>query len=821
MPSRRPLASLRSLLLVLALTGLPALPLAAQGGGVVSGSVVDAATGAPLSGVSVQLFGSVRRAFTSPAGTFTLGEIEGEGIRLRFTLLGYAAVEQVVEPGRVVSVELMVDAVGLDPLVVLAQRTRMIGDPIGRVSTPGTAHYLGRSDLDDRPLLFDDVNSVLRRVPGVNVREEEGLGLRPNIGIRGTGTDRNTKITVMEDGVLVAPAPYAAPAAYYFPTMGRMEGIEVRKGASQVRYGPRTTGGAINLIPNQIPEQNAFSAEVGGGSFGSAKGKMAIGSAGQHWGALVETYQMTNAGFKELPGGDNTGYRLQDYQGKFRVNTRRDAPRYQSLEFRFGYVDQDSDDTYLGLTDADFGVNPLARYAASGLDNIAAEHTSFQLRHFLRPSAVFDLTTIAYRNETARNWYKLQSVLGQGLAPLLDAPEAFPEAIAVMRGGDSADDAVVVRANNRSYLSEGVQSVLGMRFASGRLAHDLEFGLRLHRDHEDRFQWDDRFRMAAGMLVMTTAGVPGAQANRLVRASSIALFVQDRIEVGAFTLTPGIRMEKVDFTDTSWGGGDLERAGLGTVRQNSAQAWIPGVGLAWALSPRLNVFGGVHRGFGPPGPGANEATRPEESWNLEIGTRFRRGTFGVEMAAFSNRYGNVLGAATGSQGTTGEGDLYNGGGVNTHGVETLLQADLSSATPIRVRVPVQLTWSYTHSEFRTSFQSAFWGNVTRGDELPYAPSHLVSGSIGVRGADWGVSLSAQGASEGRTEAGTGAVAPNRRTDAFLTWGMSADWTVPALGAVVFGGVENLTDARYVVARVPSGTRPGLPRTFQAGVRVRY
>jgi len=428
MPSRTHVASLLTLIiLLLALTGIPALPLAAQGGGVVSagaasgnvvsGTVVDAATGAPLSGVSVQLLGGNRRAFTSPSGAFTLGEVEGEGRFLRFSLLGYETVEHAVEPGRAVAVQLSVDAVGLDPLVVLAQRTRMIGDPSGRVSTPGTAHFLGRSDLDDRPLLFDDVNSVLRRVPGVNVREEEGMGLRPNIGIRGTGTDRNTKITVMEDGVLVAPAPYAAPAAYYFPTMGRMDGLEVRKGASQVRYGPRTTGGAINFIPNQIPEQTAFRAEIGGGSFGSAKGKLAAGATGEHWGALVETYQMTNAGFKELPGGNGTGYRLQDYQGKFRINTLRDARHYQSLELRFGYVDQDSDDTYLGLTDADFGVNPLARYPASRFDNIAAEHTALQLRHFLRSAAGFDLTTIAYRNETSRNWYKLQSVLGQGLAP--------------------------------------------------------------------------------------------------------------------------------------------------------------------------------------------------------------------------------------------------------------------------------------------------------------------------------------------------------------------------------------------------------------------
>ena len=75
----------------------------------------------------------------------------------------------------------------------------------------GSVQLLDTADLET--FSYNDVNRVLRQVPGVHLQEEDGFGLRPNIGIRGSGTDRSARIAVMEDGVLMAPAPYSAPAA--------------------------------------------------------------------------------------------------------------------------------------------------------------------------------------------------------------------------------------------------------------------------------------------------------------------------------------------------------------------------------------------------------------------------------------------------------------------------------------------------------------------------------------------------------------------------------------------------------------------------------
>ncbi|MDX1515269.1 MAG: TonB-dependent receptor [Woeseiaceae bacterium] len=694
----------------------------------------------------------------------------------------------------------------------------IIGRRLAPADVPGSVHVVDAAEL--AKLNASDILRVLRTVPGVYVQEEEGFGLRPNIGIRGSGLDRSARIALLEDGVLIAPAPYAAPSAYYFPTQRRMQTVEVLKGPASIVVGPRTTGGAVNLVSTMIPASRALTADLRAGEHGGYDAHVAVGDRGSRAGWLVETVQAGSDGFKTIDGHEDrsTGFGLRDYVAKLRVDGAPEGALQHSLQFKIGYTDLSSDETYLGLTEDDFAASPFRRYAASANDRFDSTHRQMQATWSIDRDGTWRTELTAYRNEFARNWYKLQSVAGTGLSAVLDDPVAFAAEYGYLTGTTSPDDAIAIRANNRRYLSQGVQGRVVRNFDFRDADVALTAGLRLHEDEEDRFQHEDGYRMVDGALQLTSAGAGGSQSNRLSSADVVSAFVTADIETARWILTPGLRYESIDLERADFSTADPQRGnGPTRLRSQTEAVFVPGIGAMYRLAPAWRLIAGVHRGYNPPAPGS--AADAETSLNIEAGIRYGRNGTRAEVIAFVNDYDNLVGTVTASTGGDGQiGDQFDGGEVTVSGLEIGVSTRHGTGA---LTVPLDLRYTWTReAEFENAFESDFdpWGDVVAGDELPYIPAHQLQLSSGIEAESWRINLAANWVDDVRTVAGQGAFEPDASIDSHVVWDALAEWRFrPSMFAYL--KVDNLFDETYAASRRPAGLRPGLPRTAYVGIRL--
>jgi len=695
----------------------------------------------------------------------------------------------------------------------------IIGQPSDAADVPGSAHVITSEEL--ATLYQSDIMQVLRTVPGVYVLEEEGFGLRPNIGIRGSGLDRSSRITLLEDGVLIAPAPYSAPAAYYVPTQRRINGVEVLKGPASVAIGPRTTGGAINMISTPIPGAFGTNIDVRGGEYGTIDAHLNVGNRGERVSWLLETVQAQSDGFKTIGGpvGGDTGYDVQDYNAKLQIDSDPASNIYQSLRLKLGFTDQTSNATYLGLADEDFAADPNRRYAASANDNFVSDHEQYQATYVIDTGKNWRADVTAYRNNFARNWYRLQSVDGSSLDAVLTDPTSFATEYSYLTGATSPDDALQLRANNRVYYSQGVQAKVEWDLAFGETDVQLNTGIRVHEDEEDRFQHQDGYRIQDGALVLTTAAAPGSRTNRVSSAEATSFFVDSAIRTGNWIFTPGVRFEDIDLTRLDYSTDDPTRAlGPTRVREASVQVLIPGVGALYKISNEWRVLAGVHKGFNPPSPGSS--AEEESSVNIEFGARYNSDALSFESIYFINDYDNLVGTVTDSTGGAGVvGDQFDGGEVIVQGLELSTAYNIEAAG---FRFPLSLVYTWTtEAEFENAFDSSFrpWGQVEVGDEIPYIPEHQLRLTGGVEFAAFRVNVAANYVGELRTQAGQGPVDPQESIESHIVWDLTAAWNFSE-NLSTYIKVDNLFDETYIAARRPSGARPGLPRAAYLGLTYR-
>lgn len=680
---------------------------------------------------------------------------------------------------------------------------------------PGSAQVINRRQLER--FEYDDPHQVLMQVPGVYIRQEDGVGLRPNLGIRGGNPDRSKKLTLMEDGILFGSAPYSAPAAYYFPLTSRMVQIKVIKGPAAIAYGPQTVGGAVDFVTRPIPTLPSGGADVAFGEYGYDKAHAYAGASTEQFGFVFEFLRIHNNGFKHLPDEQaDTGATRNDWMAKGSYVLDPRARNRQELGVKLSYSDEKSNETYLGLTDADFRADPYQRYQASALDEMKNHRISVVLSHQLDlPSQRAKLTTNLYRHDYARIWRKLNRFGGAGILNVLRDPRApaNAELLAVLKGEqDSAtgSDSLWIGPNDRTFVSQGVQSQLELSTKTGPLGHSLQAGARVHYDSIERRHSEDEFLMVGGRLV------PAGSATLVTTASfeqtyALALHALDAVTWRALTLTPGARIELIrsDSKDRKTG----ERTDANTI------AVMPGVGTYYAFTETLGILAGVYRGFSPPPPG--DDGRPEYSVNYEGGARLSSGAKRLEVIGFFNDYSNLTDVCTLSSSCV-EAQLdsqFSAGKAHIYGLEAYAAYDFQAGP---VKLPFTLAYTLTRSKLMNDFESAdpIYGSVQRGDQLPYIPRHQGGVTVGAELAYVGVALAGYYIGRMREEASHGSLDDAFATDAQKWLDVSA-FVKPFKALSIYGNLRNVTGESNIAGRRPFGARPNAPRWLQVGAKLAF
>jgi Fe(3+) dicitrate transport protein len=700
---------------------------------------------------------------------------------------------------------------------------------------PGSATLIDDIALDT--FEYTDIHRVLNAVPGVNLQEEDGYGLRPNIGLRGTSPERSKKITIMEDGILSGPAPYAAPAAYYFPNISRMSAVEVFKGPSAIQYGPATVGGAINLVSREIPYDSQGELDVQYGSDNFQRYNVYQGQQIEDFGYLVEALRVSAEGFKDLDssvssnGDDNTGFVRNDFNLKTSWQSRGLFNQFFAL--KVGYADEASNETYLGLTRDDFEQDPYRRYSASQLDKMEWDHQQYQFTHVLE-LARSTITTDVYRNEFDRDWFRLSGFNNNdsdfSLVNILgnNKDANYQPYYDVLTGVASSGETQQLRIGNngRQFFSQGIQIRLNQDFTLFGFEHALEVGVRIHQDQVKRHHSEKNYNTLAGGELQAVSGTYKTTARNTNDALALAIYIQDEIHIDNTVLSLGLRHEGIETSKTIYGKVTGIKESENTLKQS---IFLPGIGVYSQLSEELGVLAGLYKGFTAATANAAGETKPEESTNFELGSRFSGSlAFGgkAEVIGFLNDYTEFSGTCSFSQGSCDSnvsGEQTNAGSAQVYGLEASWNKDMLIAG---YTLPALLSYTYSYGEFGEQFidSTGAFGEqgqvIEAGYRIGYLPEHRLNAQLGLGKDDWRVNASVLYQSDMRNVPGKGDIPLGELIEAHTVLDVSASYDI-LMNVQLYSAIDNVLGEQYAAGVKPYGFRPGKSRSVNVGVKYQF
>lgn len=764
--------------------------------------------GNPVSGALVEEVNGIFEGHTDKNGYITFTEINRSRYIINVTATGFEDIVRPIDIGNISDPEIhivMRSYASEMPQIDIVERKNGIFS-----NTPGSISVMDRKAIEKiNPL---SGNEVFRQMPGVHVVDEEGMGMRINIGIRGLDPSRGRNVLILEDGVPVALSPYGEPEMYFTPAMERMERVEVLKGSGSILHGPQTIGGVINYVTKDPPAQETVRVGLRGGSGGLASGMVEYGNTFDKTGVIISGFH------KRAEDIGTSEFELTDITAKLRFQTGEKS----TVGVKLGLYDERSNSTYVGLTQNmfDAGGQDFVRIAPD--DELKVRRYSLSATHQYIISSNTKLKTTAFGYTTTRNWKRQDFTLNNldSDGNISNYPSNFD---GVIWGDTTVAQAALLMRNstgnrNRQFEVGGVESRLNHQYQVAQFDNDLTVGGRIlyERAYEQRVNGTNP-QLSSGDL-----------RNEEIRTGyGTSFFAQNQLHINnRFSLTGGVRTELFDYER------DIIRANFVDTNINNVSSVfqvIPGAGVNYNLDENKLLFAGIHKGFAPPrikdaiaSDGEDLALDAELSWSYEAGyrTKMSRGV-NLELTAFYMDFSNQVIPVAEAAGGLGVG-LVNGGETIHAGIEVGAMFEIHKMLKTKSeKLFFNLNYTHVISEF-TGERFADSLTSVAGNRTPYAPQHLLNGALTYESKiGLGARVSYTYVSEQFTDL-RNTVTPsndgrNGLIDAYQILDLTVMYKIKPWNTTITASVKNLTNERFIASRRPQGIRVGNPRLLTVGV----
>jgi hemoglobin/transferrin/lactoferrin receptor protein len=671
-------------------------------------------------------------------------------------------------------------APALKEVVVSGSRSEQAVDEL-----PMTIDVINADDIEKKQLR--DIRDVAKDLPNVSVRRAPvrfgfatggDTGREGNAGFNIRGLDGN-RVLMLVDGIRI-------PRAYSFNvnSFGRdtlsidlVKRIEIVKGPASVLYGSDGIAGLVNFITYE-PED--------------------FFRDGKTWGGRVST------GYSGDDGGVNATATIAG-----RVNDVLDlqltvaANRAKELENK-GTVGVFGAARTLPNPQTDKGKSVMAkavlRPTAGQKHVLTYEHvektSEYDLLTSTRSATVLSTDGNSKMDRDRLTWnarYKLDTLLTDNIQTVLSYQDAKSNEFArEIRTG-----ATPLRTRDNTYGERTWQaSVQADKVLSGggALGQKLTYGFD-YTSAEIR-------NVVTGIAPTAPETFPVKRFPDTTENSS-ALYLQDELITGPWSLTPGVRIDHFSI--------DANQSGFnGQAVSLSGSAVSPKFGVLYRATPEWSVFGNYASGFRAPNAGQvnaffenaaqfyrtipNPNLKPEKSKNLEFGVRGNVNSLSLDTAVFYGRFNNLIQ------------DNATVGGAGVAGNPTVFQSiNIDNATIKGFEVKGAMDWGkVAMGRLSTPFSFGITKGTVKNTGKPLDtidPSKL---NVGVKyeTAVWDIRLDASHHSAKKFEdigtqlVGTPpATTPQFAVPAATTLDLSGQWRISKT-LRLNAGISNLTNRKY-------------------------